>query len=313
MALAAGDMTSSSVTDTDPLPDSNLPGFIKMQIPSNSCLSPKIPVTPEDLVENTTDFPKNKVDRFGEPLDCRRKTTFNSVIGEFAGGELLETQLINVTAPLMIINQLSSYLKTRYPVYHTGEDEITNDELKSIYFRYKSTWRKLSNIGPPLSFVNHYKDLFDYGSAELIQDSKYRTKVQTNVAGRRPKVIVNVVSQEGQFLYDGNGIVKRGSHPALDVTKAGLNMITCSLASDLMKYDCYIVSVDPGWYCDNRPYGSSPVNIPLSVEDAAARVLWPIFCVDPFSHGAPIFNGKLMKNFQVVNWDGKFPVKNKQK
>ena len=287
-----------------PEPVTGIPEIVHMQMHTHSIQSVQVTSSHENV--NPNDYPPNKFDAFGEPLDARRKTSYNSNIGEFDCGDVLEAQLINVNAPLLIINELSCFLKARYPVFH--DDGQAEDD---IYDHYKELHEsgQISNVGPPLSFVELQDDLFDPNEPYFpTRGGRFAynlaNRVLEPVTGRRKKIIINVTSPDGLFLFQENNIIKRGTHVNLDVSKAQLNMITNTLAQDLRKYDCYIVSVDPGWFSDNRPYGSSPINLPISLEDAATRVLQPIFHNSSRSYGLPpVWCGLLLKNYCTYEWD----------
>jgi NAD(P)-dependent dehydrogenase (short-subunit alcohol dehydrogenase family)/translation elongation factor EF-1alpha len=79
--------------------------------------------------------------------------------------------------------------------------------------------------------------------------------------------VINVSSREGVFAR-----VKFSDHPHTNMGKAGLNMLTRTSAYELKRINVMICSVDPGWV-------TSPTRRhvpPLTVEDAAARILDPL-------------------------------------
>lgn len=112
------------------------------------------------------------------------------------------------------------------------------------------------------------------------------------------RYIVNVTAAEGQFLR----AEKTTRHPHNNMAKASLNMLTRTSADDLVDDGIYLTSVDPGWVSregrwmheESRP----PEPLPLTLSDAAARVLHPIA---EGVAGRPVY-GVLLKDFVAVPW-----------
>ncbi len=100
------------------------------------------------------------------------------------------------------------------------------------------------------------------------------------------KHIINVQSPEGQF-----SIKKSSVHPHTNMSKAALNQLTQTIASEFIKDNIYVNSVDVGWASSCVPTFIDP---PLTYEDSAARILDPIFNVK--------YYGKLLKDYKVCNW-----------
>lgn len=90
--------------------------------------------------------------------------------------------------------------------------------------------------------------------------------------------VVNVSSREGIFEERPRHGAKKGKHVHTNMSKAGLNMITeTEAATAWKKYRVCMNTVDPG-YMSAAPefenaYGGER---PLSWEDGAGRVLWPV-------------------------------------
>jgi len=183
-----------------------------------------------------------KKDGHGEQIDKRPNTSWSASLPEINPMEMLETQLINVTAPFIIVTQLTP----------------------------------------------------------LLCNNKYSNR----------KFIINVTSSEGQFHTP---LPKKGFHPHTNMAKAALNMLTRTTAVDFARDNVFIVSVDPGWVSDMRPYGEPPTvsgnktkgvktrltnKPPLTEEDGAARVLDVIF---GYEGRTPPY-GVLLKHYQVDSW-----------
>ena len=111
------------------------------------------------------------------------------------------------------------------------------------------------------------------------------------------KYIINVTSRDGIFC--DKGFTRRGHHAPLDISKAGLNMLTFTLGNRFSKEsNTYIYAVDPGWFYDVRPKHYPPVQLPLTVADAAARVLHPIY----EAKFSPDYKYALCQNYEAVQW-----------
>lgn len=123
--------------------------------------------------------------------------------------------------------------------------------------------------------------------------------------------VVNVSSREGIFEDKSKHGAKRGKHVHTNMSKAGLNMITETEASTAWKnYRVCMNTVDPG-YMSAAPewedaYGGER---PLSWEDGAGRVLWPIAMAEGIQGGdrekgkmGPIW-GRFLKHYGAVRVD----------
>lgn len=75
----------------------------------NSSLSTQLPLIPSDFDEDRKSelFPNDQTDEFGEPVDKRSKTSWNSSLDDIHYLEVIETQLVNVVAPFIIIQAFS--------------------------------------------------------------------------------------------------------------------------------------------------------------------------------------------------------------
>jgi NAD(P)-dependent dehydrogenase (short-subunit alcohol dehydrogenase family) len=100
--------------------------------------------------------------------------------------------------------------------------------------------------------------------------------------------IINVTSTEGQFVTNA----KNHDHAHTNISKAALNMLTRSAASYYATKGIIMNSVDPGWVSSGLPTFKEP---PLSVEDGASRILFPVF-TNERAHGL------LFKDYKVVPW-----------
>jgi NAD(P)-dependent dehydrogenase (short-subunit alcohol dehydrogenase family) len=104
--------------------------------------------------------------------------------------------------------------------------------------------------------------------------------------------VVNVVCREGTFqMHKQNAF-----HAHTNACKAGLNMLTRTLAEDFWRTDrIHVASVDPGWIsCASDTNRACP----LDCEDAAARILQPIQENEQGrqADSAPVGNGMLWRH-----------------
>jgi len=190
------------------------------------------------VIENVpvlTDAQHNRyyaVNRFGQPMDNRTKTSWNSTLEEVDMNELLEVNLINQISPYYLIKEFT-------PLFRASEFE--------------------------------------------------------------KKFIVNVTSSEGQFSYSNKSIF----HPHTNMTKAALNMLTRTSASEYEAYGIYMNAIDVGWVSTGAQEelrqkqfeeGYIP---PLDPVDGASRILVPIAeALEDKSN--PV--GKLIKNYVIEEW-----------
>ncbi|MFF5227403.1 SDR family NAD(P)-dependent oxidoreductase [Dactylosporangium sp. NPDC000521] len=114
------------------------------------------------------------------------------------------------------------------------------------------------------------------------------------------RYVVNVSAMEGSFSRRN----KTSRHPHTNMAKAGLNMLTRTIAEDYARDGIHVTSVDTGWVTDERPQGTKEAfheagfRVPLDVVDGAARVYDPII---RGVHGDRI-SGVFLKDYQVVQW-----------
>jgi NAD(P)-dependent dehydrogenase (short-subunit alcohol dehydrogenase family) len=87
--------------------------------------------------------------------------------------------------------------------------------------------------------------------------------------------ILNVSSREGILEFTPKAPTKNGKHVHTNMTKASLNMITATEAAEMWRTKRVAMNtVDPG-YMSAAPEIQN-VDCPLTWDDGAGRVLWPI-------------------------------------
>jgi NAD(P)-dependent dehydrogenase (short-subunit alcohol dehydrogenase family) len=99
---------------------------------------------------------------------------------------------------------------------------------------------------------------------------------------------------------------KTPHHPHTNMAKAALNMLTRTSADDLFKSNILMNSVDTGWINDENPAAKaaeyaklSGFQTPIDEEDAAARILDPIF--GNILRGERVY-GQFLKDFEPTEW-----------
>lgn len=114
-------------------------------------------------------------------------------------------------------------------------------------------------------------------TAPFILISRLRPALAASAARRT--YVVNVSAMEGQFArqYKGPG------HPHTNMSKAALNMLTRTSATEMLQTDGILMTaVDTGWITDERPHttkvrlAAEGFKAPLDLVDGAARVYDPI-------------------------------------
>ncbi len=119
-------------------------------------------------------------------------------------------------------------------------------------------------------------------------------------SSNRPRFIVNVSAMEGSFSRHN----KTANHPHTNMAKAAMNMITRTSASDFVKDDIYMNSVDTGWITEENPFPRKKAKRekgfvpPLDEIDGAARIYAPI--VEGLNHKAEY--GKFLKDYKEYPW-----------
>jgi len=102
--------------------------------------------------------------------------------------------------------------------------------------------------------------------------------------------VINVSSREGVFAR-----VKQAEHPHSNMSKAALNMLTRTSAFELKRINVMICSVDTGW-ASSRLKRRLP---PLTLEDAASRILDPIAQRLDGGPETPMRTGVFWRNFKL--------------
>jgi NAD(P)-dependent dehydrogenase (short-subunit alcohol dehydrogenase family) len=114
------------------------------------------------------------------------------------------------------------------------------------------------------------------------------------------RYVVQVSAMEGSFSRPA----KTERHPHTNMAKAGLNMLTRTVAGQYAADGIYMSSVDTGWVTDERPHPSKQAQReagfrpPLDVIDGAARVYDPIVRGVAGDRSFGVF----LKDYREVPW-----------
>jgi NAD(P)-dependent dehydrogenase (short-subunit alcohol dehydrogenase family) len=114
------------------------------------------------------------------------------------------------------------------------------------------------------------------------------------------RYVVQVSAMEGSFAREH----KTPRHPHTNMAKAGLNMLTRTVAKEYAAHGIYMSSVDTGWVTDERPHPAKQAHRaagfrpPLDVVDGAARVYDPIL---RGVAGEPVY-GCFLKDYKMAPW-----------
>ena len=114
------------------------------------------------------------------------------------------------------------------------------------------------------------------------------------------RFIVNVCGQDGQFHRKR----KPPTHAHINMSKAGLNMMTRTCAADYAQDNIFMNSVDTGWVTHEGRY-STRLKLratgfvpPLDEHDGAARIYAPIVEGISGNH----YYGKLLRHYKSSDW-----------
>jgi NAD(P)-dependent dehydrogenase (short-subunit alcohol dehydrogenase family) len=119
-------------------------------------------------------------------------------------------------------------------------------------------------------------------------------------APRPDRYVVQVSAMEGSF----SRVNKTSRHPHTNMAKAGLNMLTRTVAAEFAAAGIHMTSVDTGWVTDERPHPDRSTHRaagfrpPLDVIDGAARVYDPIVR----GVGGERLSGVFLKDYRPVDW-----------
>jgi NAD(P)-dependent dehydrogenase (short-subunit alcohol dehydrogenase family) len=175
------------------------------------------------------------------------------------------------------------------PLMHVAQLQDMRSMFSTMDTHREDSWvRSLGDI----SAVDMVEAQVVNGIAPFLICNALRNNMKQSTFASR--FIVNVSAVEGQFSRAD----KPSRHPHTNMAKAALNMLTRTAADDLAGHAIYMVSVDPGWASKEGKHVQPGFVTPISVDDAAARVLHPI--AEGLA-GDPIY-GVLLKDYKRAPW-----------
>lgn len=186
-----------------------------------------------------------------------------------------------------------------YPALSAGDEDASNFPLNALDadgepldLREKNSWiSKIDDLHP--------LEILEVQTVNLIAPMLLLNGLLPLLKQSRgsKKYVVNVSAMEGVFAKK----YKDEYHPHTNVAKAGLNMLTRTIAADLRKSRIYVSAVDTGWVSDEKPVPMRNPDFkpPLDCVDGAARVLDPIFSGEQMPY--PL-SGVLFKDYKQAAW-----------
>jgi len=178
-------------------------------------------------------------------------------------------------------------------------EELKNTQLTKPDFKTDKFGELITKGG---EFWN--KKLEDVTTAELIEVtvvnqivpqmfiSKFKSMLLASPNKKR--YIINVSCQEGRF--DAN---KNGLHAHTNSAKAAMNMITRTLGDKYKNEQIYLNTVDPGYVSCAF---STNTRCPITLKDAAKRILDPIFISEEINDIHLIPAGNIFRHYKIVSW-----------
>ncbi|MEM7367797.1 MAG: SDR family NAD(P)-dependent oxidoreductase [Bacteroidota bacterium] len=117
-------------------------------------------------------FPSGKQDIYGQQLDLRADNSWVQTLDQVSLKEMLEVQLVNVTAPFLLCSQLRPLMK-RSPFDRTFVVNVS--AMEGVFNRpYKSPWHPHTNMGKAALNMMTRTSAQDY-----VRDGIYMTSVDT--------------------------------------------------------------------------------------------------------------------------------------
>lgn len=256
---------------------------------SSSATAALLPLLSTDIAATATAatlFPIGAVDAAGSQLDLRKTNSWSLRLGEIETGEAAETLLINTLAPFILAGRLRGRLGARAA-------GALPPRWLAVRGLQPLTVAQALEGGPSLSPRESGNVLGEVSPPSVLLDIGIVSWV------------INVSAVEGKFARES----KQPSHPHTNMAKAALNMMTRTCARDYACAGIFMNSVDTGWINDENP-GSKAERIavehnwvtPLDEEDAAARILDPVFSGIREGVEKGFVFGAFLKDYHTSEW-----------
>jgi len=103
----------------------------------------QVPIINEDFIRDTKLFPTGKLDKDGQQIDLREKTSWTLKLEEVSTCELLEVNLINSISPFIIIRNLKEIM-----IKDPKRDKfiINVSSMEGAFYRFKQTAHPHTNM-----------------------------------------------------------------------------------------------------------------------------------------------------------------------
>ena len=209
------------------------------------------------------------------------------------------------TAPASVLQSQLQVLEDDKDTNEMNNDLITNANASSIFpenvfdvngqqvdLRKRNSWTmKLGEIETPelleVLAVNAAAPFVLNGKLRALMKRTAKEPLPSSSSSKKDRdnnksccaFIVNVSAMEGKFYR-----YKTANHPHTNMAKAALNMMTATSARDYASDNIFMTAVDTGWINDENPLPVASriarehnFQTPIDEEDAAARILNPIF------------------------------------
>ncbi|WP_299674352.1 SDR family oxidoreductase [uncultured Dokdonia sp.] len=144
------------------------------------------PITGHTLLENDAHQGFVSLNRFGQPIDNRTKTSWNSTLEEVSMVELLEVNLINQISPYFLIKELTPLLKAstfdkKFIINVTSSEGIFSYNNKTIYHPHTNMTKASLNMltrtsGKEYETYGIYMNAVDVGWISTGAKEKLRKK-----------------------------------------------------------------------------------------------------------------------------------------
>ncbi|QKF94525.1 NAD(P)-binding domain superfamily protein [Fadolivirus algeromassiliense] len=206
---------------------------------------------------------------------------------ELNNNQLIPYNTINLNNKLILYKPINENISNEIIIV-TNEIKNNNillnqfNDIKDLNIKDKSSWSQ---------------NIDDIDPAEIIESTIINQTVPTLLISQikkymaKPKFIIQVTALEGRFDTE-----KQSTHAHTNMCKSAMNMLIRTIAEE-KELDQYVYSINPSFVSGVNPQND---HYPLSDEDGAARILFPII---EYYNGTPIPKDWIhIRNFKNESW-----------